>query len=163
MPVISNVRHRRSRIQMRNTRGAFALRCWATAERAARPASLASSARTAILEVVCSQASVRAARPLASGAPAELFVAKIRFARRAVLAGTAQVRSRSRMPHSVPSVSALDAHQSTVAFSSAVGVGVCSVVLGGPASKIKAGCALQSALPNLAINRTASGSRLSPR
>ena len=74
MPLISNVRHRRSRIQMRNTRGAFALRCWATAERAARPASLASSARTAILEVVCSQASVRAARPLASGALLELLV-----------------------------------------------------------------------------------------
>jgi len=142
---------------------AFALRTWATSRRAVRPASLAASAPTEVLDATPLRASARAARPLASGAPAELFVAKIRFARRAVLAGTAQVRSRSRMPHSVPSVSALDAHQSTVAFSSAVGVGVCSVVLGGPASKIKAGCALQSALPNLAINRTASGSRLSPR
>jgi len=59
---------------MRNTRGAFALRCWAKAKRAARPASLASSARTAVLEVVCSHASARAARPLASGAPLELLV-----------------------------------------------------------------------------------------
>jgi len=44
------------RIQMRNTRGAFALRCWATTARAARPASLASSARTEVLEAISSQA-----------------------------------------------------------------------------------------------------------
>jgi len=50
------------------------LRRWATAERAARPASLASSARTAVLEAVCSQAFARAARPLASGALLELLV-----------------------------------------------------------------------------------------
>ena len=53
---------------MPNTRSAFALRRWATAERAARPASLASSARAVVLVAGGSQASARAARPLASGA-----------------------------------------------------------------------------------------------
>jgi hypothetical protein len=49
------------------------LRCWATAARAARPASLASSARPVVLDAVASQLSARAARPLASGALPELF------------------------------------------------------------------------------------------
>ena len=44
------------------------MRRWATAERAARPASLASSARAAVLAAGGSRASARAARPLASGA-----------------------------------------------------------------------------------------------
>jgi len=58
---------------MRNSRGAFALRRGATAARAARPASLASSARTEVLEAIALQASARAARPLASGALPELL------------------------------------------------------------------------------------------
>ena len=68
MPLTSNVRPHIFQIQMPNTRSAFALRRWATAERAARPASLASSARAEVLVAGGSQASARAARPLASGA-----------------------------------------------------------------------------------------------
>jgi len=68
MPVISNVRHRNVQIQMQDIRGAFALRCWATAARAARPASLASSARTAVLDAIGSQASARSATPKTFGA-----------------------------------------------------------------------------------------------
>ena len=51
---------------MPNTRGAFALRCWATEAQAARPASLASSARTEVLEAISSQA-------LAGFSPLRLF------------------------------------------------------------------------------------------
>ena len=58
----------RLRIQMRNARGAFALRCRATAARAARPASLASSARTGVLEASHLQASGRDAQPKTIGA-----------------------------------------------------------------------------------------------
>ena len=53
------------------------MRRWATAERAARPASLASSARAEVLVAGGSQASARAARPLASGAlPVSISVAR---------------------------------------------------------------------------------------
>ena len=47
---------------MRNARGVFALHRWATAARAARPASLASSARTEVLEASGSQAPVRSSK-----------------------------------------------------------------------------------------------------
>ena len=62
---------------MPNTRGAFALHRWATAARAARPASLASSARTEALDAVALQASARAARPLASGVLPEPLVGSV--------------------------------------------------------------------------------------
>ena len=68
MPLTSNVRPHIFQMQMPNTRSAFALRRWAAAARAARPASLASSARAVVLVTDGSQASARAARPLASGA-----------------------------------------------------------------------------------------------
>ena len=68
MPLTSNVRPPIFQIQMPSTRSAFALHRWATAERAARPASLASSARTVVLGAGGSRVSSRAARPLASGA-----------------------------------------------------------------------------------------------
>jgi hypothetical protein len=58
---------------MPNTRSAFASHRWATEALAARPASLASSARTELLEAVALQASARAARPLASGALPEVL------------------------------------------------------------------------------------------
>ena len=165
---------------------ASALRTWATAQRAVRPASLAASAPPAVFEAIHRRASVRAARPLASGALPKHFVVEVRvlgvasreacrkrsfhsrshgifgFTRRAAWACTSQGR-RSLLPYPVPSVSARDANQSTVAFGSAAGVGVCSVALVQPASKIKAVFAFPGALPNPAINRTASGSRLSPR
>ena len=74
---MSNVRPHIFQIQMPSTRSAFALRRWATAERAARPASLASSARAVALVAGGSQASARAARPLASGAlPVSISVAR---------------------------------------------------------------------------------------
>ena len=50
-------------MQMQFNRGAHSLRCWATAARAARPASLASSARTEVLEASLSQASECEALP----------------------------------------------------------------------------------------------------
>jgi len=58
----------RLRIQMQDIRGAFALRCWATAARAARPASLASSAWTEVLEASHSQAPARSAKLKTIGA-----------------------------------------------------------------------------------------------
>ena len=67
----------RLRIQMQSSRGAHSLRCWATAGRAARPASLASSARTEVLEAIALQSSARAARPMASGALPELLAGSI--------------------------------------------------------------------------------------
>ena len=53
---------------MPNTRSALALRCLGSAERAARPASLASSARTEALDAIRSQASARGATRKTIGA-----------------------------------------------------------------------------------------------
>ena len=163
------------------------LRTWAAPQRAVRPASLAASAPTAVLDAGSPQASARAARPLASGVLPELLATKVqsgvvasretcwpgsfqsrglgvaRFARRAAQASTLQVRGRSPLSYPAPSLSALEATQSTAAFGSAVRVGVCQVALAQSASRIKAIFAQPGALPNPAINRTASGSRLSPR
>jgi hypothetical protein len=58
---------------MPNTQSAFAWRRRATARRAARPASLASSARAEVLGAVSLRASAWAARPLASGALPEVL------------------------------------------------------------------------------------------
>ncbi len=52
----------RVRIQMQGNRGAHSLHCWATAARAARPASLASSARTEAFEAGRSPAPARRAK-----------------------------------------------------------------------------------------------------
>ena len=62
---------------MPNTRGAFSLRCWAKSALAARPASLASSARTEVLDAVALQASAPAARPLASSALSEFLASRV--------------------------------------------------------------------------------------
>jgi hypothetical protein len=187
MPLISTVRQRVSQRAMPRSLSAFALRTWATPQRAVRPASLAASAPPVVLDASSLQASARAARPLASGALPELLAAEVqsgsragretcwlrsfqsrglgvaRFARRAAWTSALQVRGRSPLSYPAPSLSALEATQSTAAFGSAVRVGVCSVALAQSASKIKAIFAFPGALPNPAINRTASGSRLSPR
>jgi hypothetical protein len=63
-----------SEYKMPNTRGALALRCWATAARAARPASLASSARTEALEAGRWQASARGVQPKTIGARVSIHV-----------------------------------------------------------------------------------------
>jgi hypothetical protein len=186
-PLMSNVRHRVSQRAIPRSLSAFTLRTWATPQRAVRPASLATSAPTAVLDAGSPQASARAARPLASGALPELLATKVqsvftvstevcwprsfhsrshgvtRFARRAARASTLRVRGRSPLSYPAPSVSALEATQSTAAFGSAVRVGVCSVALAQSASTIKPLPTHPGALPNPAINRTASGSRLSPR
>jgi len=186
MPLISIVRHLVSQRAVPRSLSAC-LRTWATPRRAVRPASLAASEPAAVLDRGWLQASARAARPVASGALPELLATKvrsvvvacrevcwpvsfhsrgqgvIRLTRRAALPSTARVRGRSPLPYPVPSVSALGASQSTVAFGSAVRFGVCSVALVRSPSKIKEIFAQPGALPNPAINRTASGSRLSPR
>lgn len=172
---------------MQRSLSALALPTWATARRAVRPASLAASAPAAVLDASSLQASARAARPLASGAPPELLVAGVessvvpgrgscwprsfhspsqgvvRRPRRASWASASPICSTSPLPHSVPSVSALAAYQSTVLFGSAVPLGVVSPASVQPAGTIEPIFAHPGALPNPAINRTASGSRLSPR
>jgi len=186
LPLISNVRHRVSQRAVPRSLSAC-LRTWATPQRAVRPASLAASAPAAVLDASSLRASARAARPLASGVPPELLATKVqsgvvasretcwpgsfqsrglgvaRFTRRAAQASTLQVRGRSPLSYPAPSLSALEATQSTAAFGSAVRVGVCSVALARSASKIKAISTHPGSLPNLAINRTAFGSRLSLR
>jgi hypothetical protein len=186
MPLISNVRHLVSQRAVPRSLSAC-LRTWATPQRAVRPASLAASAPAVVLDASPLQASARAARPLASGALPELLATKVqsvfmasrevcwprsfqsrsfgvtRFARRAAWASTLQVLGRSPLSYPAPSLSALEATQSTAAFGSAVRVGVCSVATAQPASTIKPLPTHPGALPNPAINRTASGSRLSPR
>ena len=59
---------------MQGNRGAQSLRCWATAARAARPASLASSARTKVLEANHLQASSSYALPKTIGARGSMLV-----------------------------------------------------------------------------------------
>jgi len=59
---------------MQCNRGAHSLRCWATAARAARPASLASSARTEVLEASPLQASECEARPETIGTSSSMHV-----------------------------------------------------------------------------------------
>ena len=183
-PLISNVRHRVSQRAIPKSLSAFALRTWATPERAVRPASLAVSAPTEALEASSFQASARAARPLASGALPEFLATRvhscvlvgpgaswrrafhsrsrgeIRLVGRAACSSAAQVRSRSLRPCPESSLSASNATQSTAVFGSAAGVGVRSVALVQPASTIKSGCALPSALPNPSIERDVQG--LSP-
>ena len=74
MPVISNVRHRQgANTNARQSRRSF-VACWATAARAARPASLASSARTEVLEATQSRASVPNSKPETSGAEVAIHV-----------------------------------------------------------------------------------------
>ena len=172
---------------MHRSLSAFALRTWATPQRAVRPASLAASAPPAVLDAKPLQASARAARPLASGALPELLATNVQsgvlagkeaclqrsfhsrghgvveLTGRAAWSSAAQVCSRRSLPHPAPSLSAVNATQCTAVFGSAVGVGVCSVATVQPASTIKSLPAHPGALPNWAINRTASGSRLSPR
>ena len=183
---MSNVRRRVSQRAFPLSLSAC-LRSWATPQRAVRPASLAASARAVVLGASSLPASARAARPLASGALPEFLVARVRssvlagreacwgrsfhsrshavtsLTRRAALRGTEPVRSRSPLAYPVSSVSATKATQRTAVFGGVVGVGVCSVGLSQPASTIKAIFAHPGSPPNSAINRTASGSRLSLR
>ena len=160
---------------------AFALRTWATPERAVRPASLAARVPPVALDASYFQAFVRAARPLASGALPEFLATKvqpcvlvgagaswcrafqsrsrgeIRLVGRAACSSAAQVRNRSPLLCPEPSLSASNATQSTAVFGSPAGVGVFSVASVQSASTIKSGCALPSALPNPSIERTRPG------
>ena len=172
---------------MQRSLSALALPTWATPRRAVRPASLAASAPAAVLDASSLQASAWAARPLASGAPPELLVAGVelrvvpvkrspwprsfhspsqgvvRRLRRAAWASTSPLRSTSPLPCSVPSVSALAARQSTALLGSIPALVAFSAASVQPASTIEPILIHPGALPNPAINRTASGSRLSPR
>jgi len=84
-PVISTLGIARLRIQMQGNRGAHSLRCWATATRAARPASLASSARTESLEANHLRAPACSAKPKTIGTRGSIHV----------VSGAATLRVRS--------------------------------------------------------------------
>ena len=86
---------------MQGNRGAHSLRCWVTAAWAARPASLASSARTEAVQANRSQASVRNSKPEVIAAELLIHVAsgaatfwvrsfQLRSAQKVVLVGRAK-------------------------------------------------------------------------
>ena len=158
---MSNVRRRVSQRAIPKSLSASALRTWATPLRAARP--LASGA---LPEPVFTRAQfgVPASRETyCRGSFHSRSQGVTRCARRAAWSSTVQVRGRSPLPCPVPSVSALMANQSTARFGGVVGLGVFSVASTRPPSTINAIFAHPGSPPNHAINRTASGSRLSPR
>ena len=75
-PLISNVRQRVKQRACSKSLSALAWRTWAAPARAVRPASLAASAPAVALDAGASQASARAAHPLASGALPEPLVGR---------------------------------------------------------------------------------------
>ena len=161
---------------MRNARGAFAWRCWATAARAARPASLASSARTEVLEASHSQASTREAQPKTIEARSSIQVVsgaatfRVRSFHSRSAQGTVRVGSASNCRKSLFCKawtlgketralrrSAKPNTRGRAATSFARG-GSFGLFAGGATQRtMRAGCAAQAALPNPSIERTNNG------
>jgi len=175
----------RVRIQMQGNRGALSLHCWAIAALAARPASLASSARTEALEAVALQALARAARPLASGALPEFLAGSLCkrsvVFREACLRSSFQSRSTeefclvgraSGLKNPMFGKAELELPQTQALRRSAkphtrgrAGTRCCAarasgfglLASGATQRTMRAGCVPQSALPNPSIERTSPG------
>ena len=163
---------------MQGNRGAHSLRCWVTAAWAARPASLASSARTEAVQANRSQASVRNSKPeviaaellihVASGA-ATFWVRSFqsRSAEKVVLVSRAkgsQKRVFGKAELRLPQTQALRTSAKPNTRGRA-GTSCCAARAGGfsllasgaTQRTMHAGCVPQSALPNHSINRTCPG------
>jgi len=163
---------------MQGNRGAQSLRCWATAARAARPASLASSARTKVLEANHLQASSSYALPKTIGARGSMLVGagaatfrvrsfhspsteealhkgrascakKLKLCKARVHSLQTQALRRSAKPNT-------RGRAGTSCF--AARAGDFGLLAGGATQRtMHAGCVPQSALPNPSIERTSPG------
>ena len=163
---------------MQGNRGAHSLRCWVTAAWAARPASLASSARTEAFEANKSQASVRKSKSEAIGAKVSIHVGagaatfevrsfQSRGAEEVVLVSRAkgsQKRVIGKAEARLPQTQALrrSAKPNTRGRAGtsccAARAGGVRLLVGGVTQRtMRAGRVPQSALPNPSIERTSPG------
>ena len=162
---------------MHGNRGAHSLHCGATAARAARPASLASSARTEVLEANLSQASLRNSKPEVIAAEVSIHVAsgaatfwvrsfQSRSAEEVVLIGRAKgsrIQVFGKAEQNLPQTQALRRSQSQMqeavqAPAAAQHVPVACVCLQAASPNAQCGLAVvHRPLPNPSIERTSPG------
>jgi len=166
---------------MQGNRGAHSLRCWATAARAARPASLASSARTEVLEASPLQASECEAQPETIGTSSSIHVVsgaatcrvrsfQSRSAEEFVLIGRAKsfknqmfgkAELRSPQTRALRRSAKPNARGRAGTSCFAARAGGFGLFAGGATQRtMRAGCVPQSAMPNPSIERDVQG--LSP-